>query len=924
MAPFSNCQRCAVWIVLASFVWLHLLDAAAVEPNNPLRRVGDDSPMTWRRRHSRDLHHLHLHHDRSLGRAGALDDQSGRHRRSEWSCPEVNNSSHSPGISCQCDLPHTLRCSAVSGGHTSGSSSGSSESERQVASVIGALRALPREQSVSLLDLSIQNFSRLGPFLFERVTLHGLVISSGEIQEVSTQAFAGLASSLTALGLPNNRLVNVPSEALRSLIHLERLDLSNNRIQSIAGQPFAGLDRLRFLDLSGNALETIAPTVFAAASGLRSLQLRSNLLETSQLVAPALSGLKKLQELDLGYNRLRGRLTSTFLQGLDNLITLELTGNNLTLLKRGMLSGLKRLRTLRLARNQIDVIEDQSFVSLASLTSLDLSHNGVVAISGQSLSHLNDLTQLDLSHNYLRALTSDLVDGLPSLESLDLTDNDISLVEPGVLTNLPKLIHLSLTDNPLNCDCHLIDLARWLRNSTGNQPADDQNRRSAVCATPPSLENGLLFEAEIETLTCETNGNGRSGSLSSDGQQEGDESNNFLSSQPTEDFIRLSTAQVQFGSAELEGSSLLHTVWKVDSATLPYTCDAILVYELSEEHEALLDSYPVRCHSEERPNKQLQLTVKLSDNMKTDGQYRLCLVLFEGGHDDEASLLPGCSHAMTWQTLKHHDEEMDETTRQSGNVLSDYASSGLPVTAMMTQITAFYANVSSPQSVSVYMRIPDALPTCQFTVAVFEKHRLLALKRLNCSTTSFTFGQLMDNRNNQFASSSIDYPVEEYQVCATFAQQGQFLPPPDGERQADGDIVLTASKSRSSSSIAISTNTGGHSMANSTVVQYEHCVVAKVPTRIWAVENTLVVIAVTVVFVLIAAALLLLTYLLARRVFFRRSKLLWCSSSSDPLSSSVPKATSRHILYVPENDYFTDSACSSSGSDNREETSTNV
>lgn len=360
MAPFSNCQRCAVWFVLASFVWLHLLDAAIIEPANPLRRI-DDSPMTWRRRHSRDLHHLHLHQqDRGLGHAGALDEQSGRRRRSEWSCPQVNNSSHSPGISCQCDLPHTLRCSGVIG-QTSGSSSGSSESERQVASVIGALRALPREQSVSLLDLSIQNFSRLSPFLFERVTLHGLVISSGEIQEVSTQAFAGLASSLTALGLPNNRLANVPSEAIRSLVHLERLDLSNNRIQSIAGQPFAGLDRLRFLDLSGNALETLAPEVFATASGLRSLQLRSNLLETSQLVAPALSGLKRLQELDLGYNRLRGRLTSTFLQGLDNLITLELTGNNLTLLKRGMLSGLKRLRTLRLARNQVKMTHLHTF-----------------------------------------------------------------------------------------------------------------------------------------------------------------------------------------------------------------------------------------------------------------------------------------------------------------------------------------------------------------------------------------------------------------------------------------------------------------------------------------------------------------------------------------------------------------------------------
>ena len=90
-------------------------------------------------------------------------------------------------------------------------------------------------------------------------------------------------------------------------------------------------------------------------------------------------------------------------------------------------------------------------------------------------------------------------------------------------------------------------------------------------------------------------------------------SSHFLSSQPTEDFIRLSSAQVQFVSAELEGSSLLHTVWTVDAATLPYSCDAVLVYELSEEHEALLDSYPVRCHSEDRPNKDLRLTVKLGD-----------------------------------------------------------------------------------------------------------------------------------------------------------------------------------------------------------------------------------------------------------------------------------------------------------------------
>lgn len=446
-------------------------------------------------------------------------------------------------------------------------------------------------------------------------------------------------------------------------------------------------------------------------------------------------------------------------------------------------------------------------------------------------------------------------------------------------------------DNPLNCDCHLADLARWLHNNSGSSA-------TAVCATPPSLENALLVEADPASLTCGDAVTAKAPALTEEEAEE--DMSNFLSSQPTEDFIRLSSAQVQFVSAELEGSSVLHTVWNVDSATLPYNCDAILVYELSEEHETLLDSYPVRCHSDEEQSvsKELSLTVKLSDNMKPDGQYRLCLVLFEGGHDDEASLLPGCSHSMNWQALKG-DSSAEE-----------------PASQQTTQITAFYANVSAPQSVSVFSRIPDASVHCQFTVVVFEGQRLLARQRLNCSVTSFTFGQLLsDDMDDEQAHPVLD----EYQVCATFAHQGQFLPPPpDGEREADGDIVLTGSPAGTRSN-------------SSTVVQYEHCVVAKIP-RAWAVENTLVVIAVTVVFVLIAAALLLLTYMVARRIFFRRTKLLMWGGGSSSDQLAVPKATSRHILYVPEGDYFSSESASSSGSsrtgasssDGREETSTNV
>lgn len=77
-------------------------------------------------------------------------------------------------------------------------------------------------------------------FLLIQVSLHGLVISSGELVEVSDDALAGLASSLTALGLPNNRLSHVPLGALLPLVHLERLDLSNNRIHIVTSHSFEG------------------------------------------------------------------------------------------------------------------------------------------------------------------------------------------------------------------------------------------------------------------------------------------------------------------------------------------------------------------------------------------------------------------------------------------------------------------------------------------------------------------------------------------------------------------------------------------------------------------------------------------------------------------------------------------------------------
>lgn len=152
----------------------------------------------------------------------------------EWKCPEMRN------VSCACDLPHTLRCTG-----------GKSTFE----TVARALRGLSGTSSVSLLDCTVQNVGSLPARLLEGVSLHGLVVSSGEIKYVSDAAFDGLASPLQALGLPNNLLERVPSSALATLNGLERLDLSHNRLHTIHNNSFkvSGMNQTpRCLDRSVN------------------------------------------------------------------------------------------------------------------------------------------------------------------------------------------------------------------------------------------------------------------------------------------------------------------------------------------------------------------------------------------------------------------------------------------------------------------------------------------------------------------------------------------------------------------------------------------------------------------------------------------------------------------------------------------------
>lgn len=393
-----------------------------------------------------------------------------------WKCPEIK---HTDDLECGCDIPHTLRCS----GNIHG---------------LEILAAGLRNSSspVSLLDCTLNNVTILSDAkIFDGVSLHGLVISSGEIKRVHRLAFTGMSGGgLEALGLPNNKLTAVPSSSIAPLVELDRLDLSNNQIKALTSTDFTKLTKLTYLELSDNKITSISPRSFVTLRKLQYLKMRGNRLGDFPTSLQSILYCRSLTDLDLRSNSLRGPLTRQFLPKLPLLQMLNLDKNLITSVQNGALEKFPELKSLSLRQNQIDVLQDHAFSGLDLLQTLDLAHNGIVAISGASLQHLPGLVTLDLTHNFLRALTADMVAPLPMCE-IRLDGNDITLITKSAVEKLTPTHSLSLRENPLNCDCSLRPFANWLRNNTTSV--------GAVCSTPFQFAGAPVTDLAVESLTCD-------------------------------------------------------------------------------------------------------------------------------------------------------------------------------------------------------------------------------------------------------------------------------------------------------------------------------------------------------------------------------------------------------------------------------------
>ena len=295
-----------------------------------------------------------------------------------------------------------------------------------------------------------------------------LYISSHNIRELKTTSLEKY-QYLYRLYLDKNTLNRIENGSFRRQHFLHLLDLSENRLVSLSANSFQGLDTLQFLQLDHNKLERISGGMFDSVPFLKELDLQQNSI--SVLEEGAFEGLDYLEKLSLSFNKLRA-------------------------IDSGAFGNLMSLRQVELASNHIRTIDGDAFSCAPLVNKVMLKHNNLDMIP-KATEHLRFLDYLDISENpALNFIESDAFIGLESIATIDLRDCNISSIQNGSFNGLTKITAVYLHNNPLNCDCHLSWLPRWL----SGKP--EVTFDGAVCQVPSDISGNILTAANLSSFIC--------------------------------------------------------------------------------------------------------------------------------------------------------------------------------------------------------------------------------------------------------------------------------------------------------------------------------------------------------------------------------------------------------------------------------------
>ncbi|XP_052433372.1 leucine-rich repeat-containing protein 17 [Carassius gibelio] len=130
------------------------------------------------------------------------------------------------------------------------------------------------------------------------------------------------------------------------------------------------------------------------------------------------------------------------------------------------------------------------------IVTLDLSRNNIKQLRPKAFENVKDLKLLNLSGNSLENISKAAFMGLLYLGELDLSNNSLHYFQYDVLEDLYFLKKLSLEDNPWVCDYNIHYLIYWLKHHPG------VSHTGLVCSEPEEFR-GWPVENYVKTYNAD-------------------------------------------------------------------------------------------------------------------------------------------------------------------------------------------------------------------------------------------------------------------------------------------------------------------------------------------------------------------------------------------------------------------------------------
>lgn len=212
-------------------------------------------------------------------------------------------------------------------------------------------------------------------------------------------------TELKFLVRPQEQFTFVPTEGLRHLNYLRKLEITYANINEIQPYAFANSTTLYELTLPRNNIVQLDHHAFAHLTNLSELNLERNRI--AEIRRHVFVDLLHLKRLLFSHNNLSVIQERSF-RYLAHLLELDLQKNYISVLTRYTFSGLGELKRLDLSKNKISMLGDLTFSELwvLQVSSINLYHTDiilllydVVQVSTKDKIALNEYSKTQLKHH---------------------------------------------------------------------------------------------------------------------------------------------------------------------------------------------------------------------------------------------------------------------------------------------------------------------------------------------------------------------------------------------------------------------------------------------------------------------------------------------------------------------------------------------